>query len=450
MRPWSRTIRGSGRWALAALLPVMLGGCRIVETRLEGQRGAAPPTEVAREESPGEGSPAAPETTPAEGATVPEQPAVPSPEGAAPSVPSPQAGVPAEAPATPGLPAPTAPGQTAPATGAAPAVVAPVDSGKVAAAVRDAAKDTLQEVVAASQRARERAEAEAQVEAQRARAQAYARSAQFHVKYLQVRIDQQDADKADVQLALLQYALAGVRRNLPRHPAVDELAFALGALYDVQQVSADQARVVATAQIHLRRALELLPDPAPPAAAPEKLAPEQSEATPRSEQDMTNEPAKATGDLAPLARQVADIAALFERGQNRSGRDALRDLLLALSDDQLEVQLDLVDAGRRSVAEAVARRAWRAAAWGLSRLSKDLDEVIGQLGEPKATAAAAPTAETTIREGRPEAEGGLVDQAPATAQPTPPAPGATVAPTPGAGSPASAPTPRASGQTQEE
>ncbi len=147
------------------------------------------------------------------------------------------------------------------------------ETAELAEAVAAAGRASVESSLLAAARLERLAAAEAESAARRDRQRQHLAIARHHADYLGLRIKEQDLELATLQTALLAASLDGVRSQCGPGPAADELAFALGALYDLQTINKDQNSAVANAVAHLDAALMLLPAPGPAAAADPSLRP---------------------------------------------------------------------------------------------------------------------------------------------------------------------------------
>lgn len=402
---------------LLVLMSLALAGCEVVEDQLNDVPPPPPP-----ETQPAPAEPAAPSESPApaDGAAAPAEGEQPAPAES--EQPAPAEG---EAVPTAETPAPVAEAATGEAAAASDDILGAVAAAAEAAtaagdktatgasatettdlaeAVAAAGRQSVKDSLLAAERAERRAAAEAELAARRSRQQQYLANAQHHVDYLGLRIKEQDLELATLQCGLLAASLDGVRSQCGPGPAADELAFALGALYDLQTINKEQNAAVANAITHLDAALALLPAPGPAAAAATNLQPGAEQPA----KPETAAPANAGEDPGSspeaMAREVVAIKELFAAGQKRSGRDRLQNLVLAGADDPVEALLELADAARDRLTQAVARRGWSRAAAQLERVKALLSELATAIGSPTPAPVAAAPASGEAAGGR----GGLV------------------------------------------
>lgn len=420
------------------LVVALLGGCRITEMQLEGA-GRPTPTEPAVSPTANEPAPtaAAEPTAPVEGDAA--TPATESPAAGDEALPGTES-APASEPTEPGDGEPSAvqPHDAAEATTpAAPPdpeptaepAAPPVDPSAAAKQLQAAAAQAIELALAAARTQRIRQGAAQAVEQRHRARRLFAECAKSHDAYLRVRVEKREFELAVQHLAVLKIYLDGVRANLGPGPAADEIAFALGALYDVSKVRRDQNEAAGTALGYLRRALARLPEPAPALEVPSRLDEPADQPSDATDETLRDEQGSPAADEAVLAREVTDIVELLEKRQNKTGRDRLRDLVLKLGDDRSGLLVELAQAARRDVMDAVAQSNWTAAEWGLGRLSKTLDELLQSVpvytgtadDEPLPTTVTPPAAEPT--------------DAPTTAKPSEEAPAAGSSETPAEAAP---------------
>ncbi|MCC7493244.1 MAG: hypothetical protein IT204_12885 [Fimbriimonadaceae bacterium] len=373
----------------------LVTGCRIVDDKLPeptapavtapGEPAAPPassPPAVAPAASPGAAPPAAsPAEPPASGPAAP----APAASGTAEPASAPTASAPAAAPAEPPPGVLDAVANAAAEAAGQKPTDGPGATTAVGADVAKASRASLAAAAAAAAAAKVRQAAQDELAEQQRRRELHLRSAQYHLEFGAVRVREGDAERALLHLALLGQSLAGVRANLGRGVVQQELSFALAALYNFQQVSTDQDAAVKVAVEHLRRAQAALPAvPSGPAGSvkPSDEASEQQPSTAQASLDG----AAVTGDPAVLAREVADLVKLLLQQQRSTGRERLQALVLELSASEADALLELLEAARRNVVEALATKSLKRAASGLDRLGKLLAEL------PTALPAAAPSA----------------------------------------------------------
>ncbi len=350
--------------------------------------------------------------TPATPETAPVAPAEAKPSGEAPAAPT--------AESSPGLievvgqAAAEAAGEEV--EPAAPELAGAPASSALAEDVAKASREAAAAAAAAAELERRRAEAREEAEHHRRRRDTYLRVARYHLRYVELRVKEQDLDGTTLQLALLGQCLAGVRANLGRGPVTDELVFALGTLHDLDGIARNQDEVVAAAQAHLRAALDALPPVEGPAGAT-SLQPDQGTPPEPAAGELHNADEQPAEDDTALARRVAEVSELLGQKQSRTGRDRLQALVLELTDDPATELVELADEARRKVLEAAIRRRWRRAAGGVARIARALDELTAAVAP--ATAAPAPAAEglQDAPHPAPSAAGGVTEPSGGTAAP---------------------------------
>jgi len=399
---------------LLVILSLALAGCEVVDDQLND---VPPPAPEAASQPEGEATPpaegehaapAAGEAAPTEGEGAPAEGEAAPADGEAP--PAEGEAAPAEAESVPtssetSETSPAGEGEAAPddilgaVAGAAAAATAAGDktetgasateTADLAEAVAAAGRESVKESLLAAERAEKRTAAEAELAARVARQKQYLANAQHHAEYLGLRIKEQNLELASLQSALLSASLDGVRSQSGPGPAADELAFALGALYDLQTINQDQNAAVANAMTHLDAALALLPPAGPAAATDTSLQPGEEQPAKPETAAPTNAGEDPASSPEAMAREVVAIQQLFAAGQKRTGRDRLQKLVLAGVDNPVEDLLNLADEARERVSQAVVRQAWGSAARQLERVNSLLTELSTTIGAPAATPVAA-------------------------------------------------------------
>ncbi len=393
---------------LSASLFLTLAGCRLIDERpaaapSEPTAQPTPAAPAAAPESAATGATsAAPTGSPAAPASAPGEPAASGPPEAAPTGPAPEATPPEGAATTVGGTTvevkPPLPGildtvSDAAREAAGQQVAAAGGPGALGAEIAQASRDSVQAAAARAELAKARAAAQAEREEIARRRTLYVTQAGYYLDYVQYHVREQNQERAFGQLALLHQQLEGVHANLGKGLALDELAFALAELYHREVVERNQDEAVDAALRHLRAALRVLPEPAP-APASTSVRPGDAAAA------ETPAPAAATlsGDRSPLddpallAREVTEIVGLLETRQRATGRSRLQVLVLEGAADEPATLLEMLEAARMSVSDAVGRKAWKRAAWGLERMQRllgELQQLVGVTPKPTSGAGAA-------------------------------------------------------------
>jgi len=284
------------------------------------------------------------------------------------------------------------------------------ETAELAEAVAAAGRASVESSLLAAARLERLAAAEAESAARRDRQRQHLAIARHHADYLGLRIKEQDLELATLQTALLAASLDGVRSQCGPGPAADELAFALGALYDLQTINKDQNSAVANAVAHLDAALMLLPAPGPAAAADPSLRPGDAQpATPEpaAPQNAGEDPGSSP---SAMAREVVAIKELFAAGQKRTGRDRLQSLVWPRRTIPSRRCWSWPTPRGIRLAPALVRRGWSRAAAQLERLNGLLGELTTALGAPAVAPLTAAPSATPSSGANPtgEAGGGLV------------------------------------------
>ncbi|MBI5833189.1 MAG: hypothetical protein HZB16_12910 [Armatimonadetes bacterium] len=312
----------------------------------------------------------------------------------------------------------------------------PTSTEGAADALLGASRAALDQAALTAGGAKRRAEAEAFRAAQTERRNGWLTAAMSHQRHLAGQVTNHDALRAATHLALLGTALEAIRANLASEPAWDEVNYALGALYSVTDATTEAA-AVKTAQEHLRRALEMLPQPtaksdsALPAAGAKEPASSLTEADPAAS-DAGAMPAVSLTDPAGMAAQVAIVSDLLGRNALQA-RKRLQELVIALSDTTALEAMDLLEVSRRWLADALGRGNWASAKRNNDRLAASLTELAKVIAPPAAAATAQsappPAESSTPAEGAAPAGGSAKSAPPAaesasTGSATPPTPAA--------------------------